>query len=495
MRIVKIALTLICLSLIVSTAGAQEWTAKSFQEKIGEIFERQEAITLCRQACETSDDIDLLMVVQDNWLEIDKDGATKYFTERMTGKPESARGTYLFGRTLETGLEKVKCGRRVIGLDPDWSSGYRLLMSGYSSDLFNAEEPVERLDVELSQDQEIFTRYATGSDQDWAARYLMEYHLHQGEYDQALTVIEAGAATKARWASPLSKALVQVYLGKIELARETTNQFIGSLVAGGRVDESDRAEYSDYYFLSTLRKAEAWQTILDFYEGHPVQEGAEQISRHYDLACCYALMGKTDAALTELTRAVDTGFSNRDNMETDSDLNTLHGSKKWRKLLKRVTANHAKGAEKRRSEILGGKFERPAPDWSLRDPQGNTVSLGDLRGEVLVLDFWATWCSPCRMAMPVLDTWMKKEMPKGVRVFSINVWESKPVAAASFIADNDYRMELLYGSNELAQSYGVTGIPYLCVIDGQGMIRFEETGYSPELKENLAIWAADLLQP
>ena len=54
-------------------------------------------------------------------------------------------------------------------------------------------------------------------------------------------------------------------------------------------------------------------------------------------------------------------------------------------------------------------------------------------------------------------------------------------------------MELLYGTDELARAYGVTGIPYICAIDGEGRIRFEQTGYSPDLEDKLAIWAEALL--
>ncbi|MDP6669969.1 MAG: hypothetical protein QF492_08715, partial [Candidatus Krumholzibacteria bacterium] len=65
--------------------------------------------------------------------------------------------------------------------------------------------------------------------------------------------------------------------------------------------------------------------------------------------------------------------------------------------------------------------------------------------------------------------------------------------ARLFMEDNDYSMELLFGDNELTGAYGVKGIPYICAIDPKGVIRFEESGYSPELGDKLAIWAEELL--
>ena len=79
-----------------------------------------------------------------------------------------------------------------------------------------------------------------------------------------------------------------------------------------------------------------------------------------------------------------------------------------------------------------------------------------------------------------------------MRVFSVNVWEKNPAGAKAYLARNDFDMELLYGSDELAAAYGVKGIPYICAIDGEGNIRFEEKGYSPELGEKLAVWAEAL---
>lgn len=84
-------------------------------------------------------------------------------------------------------------------------------------------------------------------------------------------------------------------------------------------------------------------------------------------------------------------------------------------------------------------------------------------------------------------------MPEGVHVFSINVWEKNPKKAKLFMEENGYTMTLLYGNKAIAKAYEVKGIPYLCVIDKNGKIRFEAKGYSEGLKEELVWWVNDLM--
>ncbi len=126
--------------------------------------------------------------------------------------------------------------------------------------------------------------------------------------------------------------------------------------------------------------------------------------------------------------------------------------------------------------------------WELPDANGNMVKLADQKGSIVILDFWATWCSPCQRAMPVLDNWMKKKMPAGVKVYSINVWEREPEQAKALFATKAFAMTLLMGTNDLAQSYDFDGIPFICVIDAEGKIRFEEKGFTDDLDEKLDTW-------
>jgi thiol-disulfide isomerase/thioredoxin len=120
------------------------------------------------------------------------------------------------------------------------------------------------------------------------------------------------------------------------------------------------------------------------------------------------------------------------------------------------------------------------------------VRLSAMRGRVVVLDFWATWCGPCRFSMPIVSTFMREHADSGVEVLSVNVWESDPEKAKAYMAENNHAMRLLFGNDEVVKAYGFEAIPYLCVIDRNGMIRFEERGFSENLMENLIWWTEDL---
>jgi thiol-disulfide isomerase/thioredoxin len=113
---------------------------------------------------------------------------------------------------------------------------------------------------------------------------------------------------------------------------------------------------------------------------------------------------------------------------------------------------------------------KPAIDFSLTDLQGRTHSLSSMRGKTVLLDFWATWCGPCRMTMPQVAKIHAEYKDRGVEVMSINVGE--PAAkAADYIAKNGYAFTtLLDKDREVSTSYRVNGIPTLIVIDASGTI-------------------------
>ena len=138
------------------------------------------------------------------------------------------------------------------------------------------------------------------------------------------------------------------------------------------------------------------------------------------------------------------------------------------------------------------RIEKKAFNWELVDSIGDTTRLSDYRNDVIILDFWATWCGPCRKAMPVINTWMESDNLDGVHVFSVNIWEQTPEEAVNIMEENEYAMTLVFGNDGVADQYEIESIPYICAVDGNGIIRFEETGYSQGLSEILTWWVEDL---
>jgi len=113
---------------------------------------------------------------------------------------------------------------------------------------------------------------------------------------------------------------------------------------------------------------------------------------------------------------------------------------------------------------------KPAIDFTLKDLKGRSHSLKALRGKTVLLDFWATWCGPCRMTMPQVAKIHEQYKDKGVEVMSINEGESAEKAGA-YLAKNGYAFTALLDTDRsVATQYKVNGIPTLVVIDREGKI-------------------------
>lgn len=119
-----------------------------------------------------------------------------------------------------------------------------------------------------------------------------------------------------------------------------------------------------------------------------------------------------------------------------------------------------------------------APNWTLQDVNGNDFSLEDYRGRVVVMDFWATWCGPCIMAMPGLQELHEEFKNQPVSILGINCWESSDPAA--FMQSKGFTYGLLVGADQVAAQYGVQGIPTFYVIGKDGTVIFHEVGYDPD---------------
>jgi thiol-disulfide isomerase/thioredoxin len=118
-----------------------------------------------------------------------------------------------------------------------------------------------------------------------------------------------------------------------------------------------------------------------------------------------------------------------------------------------------------------------APDWSLKDAQGRTGSLADLRGKVVLLDFWAEWCGPCKDLMPTIQTLHERYGPSGLVVVGIDSPGGDPAAterAAAYFAKKGYGYSLLLSGDTVAEAYKAETLPTVYVIDRNGIIAYHK---------------------
>jgi len=132
--------------------------------------------------------------------------------------------------------------------------------------------------------------------------------------------------------------------------------------------------------------------------------------------------------------------------------------------------------------------KEPAAMFTLTDLKGNKVALQDLKGKVVVLDFWATWCGPCKASFPAMQMAVNKYKDDDkVKFLFIHTWERSTTPtedAKAYIESMKYNFQVLMDTkdaetkeNKVVGSYKVYGIPAKFVIDGQGNIRFKLTGF------------------
>ena len=127
-----------------------------------------------------------------------------------------------------------------------------------------------------------------------------------------------------------------------------------------------------------------------------------------------------------------------------------------------------------------------APDWELKTPDGKGISLKSLRGKVVVMDFWASWCGPSKMAMPGLQGVHEHFKDKPVVIVGIDCREHNKVgetAAQEFVRQKGLTYTQVVKGDSVAQAYGVSGIPCFYIIGPDGKVVFATSGFQPRLHD------------
>lgn len=125
------------------------------------------------------------------------------------------------------------------------------------------------------------------------------------------------------------------------------------------------------------------------------------------------------------------------------------------------------------------EMNEAAPDFTLKSLSGKNLKLSEYAGNVVLLNFWASWCAPCRLEMPLLNDLHNKYEKLGFVVLGVNV-EEQTDKARSYIADRPVDFPILFDdTNSVSKKYNVIAMPTTVMIDRNGNMRYLHQGYKP----------------
>jgi len=127
----------------------------------------------------------------------------------------------------------------------------------------------------------------------------------------------------------------------------------------------------------------------------------------------------------------------------------------------------------------------PAPAFNLPDKEGSMVSLAQQQGKIVYLDFWASWCGPCRQSFPWMNEMLSKYQAQGLEIIAVNL-DSSTSDAEKFLAKTPAQFTVVYDSSgNTPSSYGVKGMPTSFLIDTKGQILSQHAGFNSAHKDDL----------
>ena len=146
------------------------------------------------------------------------------------------------------------------------------------------------------------------------------------------------------------------------------------------------------------------------------------------------------------------------------------------------------------STANSASIQGKAPNFTLKSNTGKNIKLSELRGQVVLLNFWASWCGPCRQEMPLLEKLQQRYSALGFTVLGVNVEEDSS-KAKTLLKDIRVSFPILYDTqNTVSKQYKVSAMPSTVMIDRDGNMRYLHKGYKPGDEAQYKKWVKQLIK-
>lgn len=229
-----------------------------------------------------------------------------------------------------------------------------------------------------------------------------------------------------------------------------------------------------------LKQGQAAEATSYLKQAYEINQG-EQPAIGVDYARVLLANNNFQVAQEVLEAIAGKGFTNSELMNLLKQAYTgSSGSEAgWEDYKNRI---EARATEFLRSQLEKQMVEQPAAAFELKDLEGKTVKLANYKGNVVILDFWATWCGPCLSSFPGMKSLVEEfQSDPSVAFIFVNTWqeeENKVQVVKDFLEKNQYPFYVLIDSEDkVVADYGVSGIPTKFIIDPKGKIRFKSIGF------------------
>lgn len=232
------------------------------------------------------------------------------------------------------------------------------------------------------------------------------------------------------------------------------------------------------------RNEEAEKAFEEVFTIIKVPLGADYYARYIE---CLNKNNKFEKAVDFAEKTIIQGITN-DNLISAYKAAFLKTNKTADEFEKRLKDIIEEGKKQLKEKLSKQILNKPAQNFSLKSLDGKTFNLADLKGKVVVLDFWATWCNPCKISFPALQKVYDKYLNnESIVILAVNTWErekgsEREKIVADFIKENKYTFNVLLDGDDwgILSKYEVQNIPTKLVIDKEGIIQFKTIGFYGE---------------